>query len=82
MARLKQDLPLFIPQKAELSKFSAMIPIELQDLIRKYKDFLKETHAKDYSIDEISTRILETIRKDVLFKKWLDERKNVEEANK
>ncbi len=75
MARAKQELPLFIPQKSDLSKFSVMIPTELQELIRKYKDFLKEQNAKDFSIDEISTRVLETIKKDALFKKWLDEGK-------
>ena len=82
MARAKQELPLFIPQKADLSKFSVMIPTELQELIRKYKDFLRESHTKDYSIDEISTRILETIKKDALFKKWLDEHKGEVEKKK
>lgn len=75
MARAKQEQPLFIPQKAEISKFTITIPSELQELIRKYRDFLKESHAKDYTIDEISTRILETVKKDALFKKWLDARK-------
>jgi hypothetical protein len=82
MARAKQELPLFIPQKADLSRFSVMIPTELQELLRKYKGFLREKHAKDYSIDEISTRILETVNKDALFKKWVDEQKNAGEKKK